>query len=103
MIASTPSTADLSSIRKSLFVDSTPLLADPIALRVRAETDGYLFFKQRVPADEILALRAELIAVLDKYGWRQPGQDALGGLVDYDAIGKPLTVCARVRAFIGAQ
>ena len=86
MIASTPSTADLSSIRKSLFVDSTPLLADPIALRVRAETDGYLFFKQRVPADEILALRAELIAVLDKYGWRQPGQDALGGLVDYDAI-----------------
>jgi len=86
VIASSPRPADPSSIRKSLFVDSTPLLADPAALRARAETDGYLFFKQRVPAAEILALRAELIAVVDKYGWRQPGQDALGGLLDYDVI-----------------
>ena len=76
------------AIRKSLFVDSTPLLTDPAALRARAETDGYLFFKGRLPADEVLALRAELLAVVDKYGWRQPGQDALGGLIDYDAINR---------------
>ena len=67
-----------SSIRKTEFVDSTPLLADPAALRARADEDGYLFFKRRLPADEVLALRAELLAVVDRYGWRQPGQDALG-------------------------
>ncbi|QYM80316.1 phytanoyl-CoA dioxygenase family protein [Horticoccus luteus] len=76
------------AIRKSLFVDSTPLLGDPAALRARAREDGYLFFKQRLPADEVLALRAELLAVVERHGWRQPGQDALGGLVDYDAINR---------------
>jgi ectoine hydroxylase-related dioxygenase (phytanoyl-CoA dioxygenase family) len=74
------------SITKTEFVDSTALLADPAALRARAEQDGYLFFKRRLPVDEILALRAEMLAVVDKYGWRQRGQDALGGLIDYDAI-----------------
>lgn len=77
-----------SAIRKTLFVDSTSLLDDPIALRARAAEDGYLFFKQRLPAAELLSLRAELLAVVDKYGWRQPGQDALGGRIDYDAINR---------------
>jgi ectoine hydroxylase-related dioxygenase (phytanoyl-CoA dioxygenase family) len=85
MVAADPAPA---SVRKTLFTDSTPLLADPAALRARAETDGYLFFKGRLPADEVLALRAELLAVVEKYGWRQPGQDALGGLIDYDAINR---------------
>jgi len=75
-------------IRKTEFVDSTPLLADPVALRARAEEDGYLFFRQRVPADEVLALRAEFLAVVDRYGWRRPGQDALGGLIDPEAINR---------------
>lgn len=73
-------------VQKSLFVDSTPLLNDPVALRERAREDGYLFFKQRVPAEEILALRVELLNVVRKHGWLQPGQDALGGLIDFDAI-----------------
>ncbi|MCB1105095.1 MAG: phytanoyl-CoA dioxygenase family protein [Cephaloticoccus sp.] len=81
-----PSAQANPAIRKTLFVDSTPLLDDPAALRARGEEDGYLFFKGRVPADEILALRRELIAVVDKHGWRQPGQDDLGGLIDYAAI-----------------
>lgn len=71
---------------KSEFVDSTELLADPVALRERAKVDGYLFFKQRLPKDEVLAMRAEMLAVVEKYGWRQKGQDDLGGLIDYDAI-----------------
>lgn len=75
-------------VTKTQFVDSTPLLSDPEALRARAKEDGYLFFKQRLPADEILALRAEMLAIVDKYGWRQKGQDALGGLIDYDAINR---------------
>ena len=71
---------------KSEFVDSTDLLSDPVALRARAQQDGYLFFRQRLPKDEVLAMRAEMLAVVEKYGWRQKGQDALGGLIDYDAI-----------------
>jgi hypothetical protein len=74
------------SISKTEFIDSTPLLSEPEALRARAAEDGYLFFKKRIPADELLALRAEMLAVVGKYGWLQPGQDALGGLIDYDAI-----------------
>ncbi|MCX6944562.1 MAG: hypothetical protein NT173_07350, partial [Opitutales bacterium] len=70
-------------ISKAEFVDSTPLLADPAALRARADEDGYLFFRQRLPADEVLAMRAEMLAIVDRHGWRQPGQDALGGLIDY--------------------
>jgi len=76
------------AVRKTLFVDSTPLLSDPAALRSRAAEDGYLFFKHRLPADELIALRAEMLAIVDKYGWRQPGQDALGGLIDYAAINR---------------
>jgi hypothetical protein len=29
--------------KRSLFYDATPLLDDPVALRARAEQDGYLF------------------------------------------------------------
>ena len=68
-----PNASANTAIRKTLFVDSTPLLDDSAALRARGEEEGYLFFKARLPANEILALRRELIAVVDKYGWRQPG------------------------------
>jgi hypothetical protein len=88
MVSAADPFPSLNAIRKTLFVDSTPLLADPEALRARAAEDGYLFFKQRLPGAELLALRAELLAIVDKYGWRQPGQDALGGLIDYDAINR---------------
>ena len=85
---STAAPAPAKSISKSQFVDSTELLADPAALQARAAEDGYLFFKQRLPKDEVLAMRAEMLAVVEKHGWRQPGQDALGGLIDYDAINR---------------
>jgi len=73
-------------VQKSLFVDSTSLLNDPKSLRERAAEDGYLFFKNRLPANEVLALRLELLTVVRKYGWLQPGQDALGDLIDFNAI-----------------
>ena len=49
-----------------------------MALRARAAEDGYLFFKQRLPVNEVLAVRADLLNVVLKHGWLQPGQDALG-------------------------
>ena len=84
----TPTPPPARPISKAEFVDSTPLLADPAALRARADRDVYLFFRQRLPADEVLAMRAEMLAIVDRHGWRQPGQDALGGLIDYDAINR---------------
>jgi len=70
------------------FIDSSPLLraADFAALRARAEEEGYLFFKQLLPVAEILRVRADMLAVVARHGWRQPGQDALGGLLDLDAL-----------------
>jgi hypothetical protein len=73
-------------IRTSLFTDSTELLPDPQALRRRAAEDGYLFFKQRLPKEEVLALRSDMLAVVERCGWRQKGQDALGGLIDAAAL-----------------
>ena len=70
----------------SCFVDSTGLLDNPSALRQRAAEDGYLFFKHFLPCDELLALRADILGVVEKHGWRQNGQDAYGGLIDLDAL-----------------
>ncbi len=66
--------------------DSTALLDDGAALRVRAAEDGYLFFRTLLPASAILAVRADVLAVVKRHGWLQPGQDALGGVLQPDAF-----------------
>jgi len=73
---------------KPLFTDSTPLLQDWDALRARAEEDGFLFFKRFLPREEVLEVRADELAVVERHGWRQPGQDALGGRINLDAINR---------------
>lgn len=72
--------------RKIPFIDSTPLLRDPAALQARANKDGFLFFKHFLPRDEVLDLRAEILGVVGRHGWRQPGQDALGGRINLEAL-----------------
>jgi len=69
-----------------LFTDSTPLLQNFDALRTRAQEDGFLYFKHFLPREEVLALRTEELAVVERHGWRQPGQDGLGGRINLDAI-----------------
>lgn len=71
---------------KTLFVDSTSLLNDPDALQARAQKDGFLFFKRFLPVEDVLAVRRDLLAVVDRHGWRKPGQDALGDRIDLDAL-----------------
>ncbi|WP_395094610.1 phytanoyl-CoA dioxygenase family protein [Armatimonas sp.] len=51
------------------FTDSTPLLSEGEALRARAATDGYLFFRGLLPAEAILPVRADLLEVVAKHGW----------------------------------
>lgn len=69
-------------------IDSTPLLGNPEALRARVEEDGYLFLRQYLPGEPIFELRAQMLAVLEKFGWRSPGQGRLGGRIDLEAINR---------------
>jgi len=48
---------------------SNRLLDDPEALRARLEDDSYLLFRRVIDRDAILALRADVIAVLARIGW----------------------------------
>jgi hypothetical protein len=74
------------STHKALFVDSTPLLADPVALRQRAAQDGFLYFRRYLPGPEVMALRQDMLGVVAQHGWRQPGQDPLDGRIDLAAL-----------------
>ncbi|MBX3010774.1 MAG: phytanoyl-CoA dioxygenase family protein [Caldilineaceae bacterium] len=80
-------TNDMPVIRTT-FIDSMPLLqaGDFEALRTRAQEEGYLFFRQLLPLEAILPVRADLLAVVDRYGWRQSGQDRYGGVINQAAL-----------------
>ncbi len=66
-------------------IDSTELLDSGDALRARAAEDGYLFFRKLIPTDDIRAVRADVLRVVEQHGWLQPGQDELGGLLRREA------------------
>jgi len=70
------------------FVDSTPLLSNREGLLRRAEEDGYLYLRRYLPPEDVLALRAQMLGVVGRYGWRAPGQDELDGLIDLEAINR---------------
>lgn len=81
-INSEPSTSDAPSTGPTQtrpFVDSTALLDDPQALRERAQSQGYLFFKQLLPAADLEQVRDDLLNVVNAHGWldrSQPKQAA---------------------------
>lgn len=72
--------------KRSLFDDSTPLLGDPTALRARADQDGYLFFKQLLPAEPLLELRRQMLEICSQRGWLAPGHNPMEGLLNTDAL-----------------
>ena len=74
------------SVKKIPFVDSSPLLDDREALRGRAEADGFLFFRNFLPAEEVLAVRRDMLAVVEKFGWREPGLDLADSRVLLDKL-----------------
>ena len=84
---------------KSLSVDSTLLLHDPVALRERAREDGYLFFKQFLPKYLLDALRADMLAIVEKNGWRKTGEDFRSNRIDLEALNR--VPDAEMRADIG--
>lgn len=67
------------------FLDSTDLLADPVALRARADEQGYLFFRGLLPGADLASLREQFLQVLDRHGWLAPDADRSDGIVDHAA------------------
>jgi ectoine hydroxylase-related dioxygenase (phytanoyl-CoA dioxygenase family) len=53
------------------------------ALRAEMDERGYLFFRQLVPARDVLAVRRALTTILAQAGWLDPGSDPM------DAIANP--------------
>ena len=70
------------------FVDSTPIIDDPEALRARAAVDGYLFFKGLLPADDVLNVRRQMLQALADRGWLAAGIDLMDGIVDRAAFAR---------------
>jgi hypothetical protein len=65
-------------------VDSTSLLAEPERLRARAATDGVLFFRGFLPPEAVMAVRAEILQILDGEGWLLPHWSIEAPSVDRD-------------------
>ena len=71
------------------FADMTPsndLLADREALRARLAEEGYLYFKELIDRDRILALRRDILEILGDRGWVAGGDK----LDDAEAVGFPV-------------
>ena len=69
------------------FREQNALLDDPRALRRQMATDGFLYFRGLVPADEIVALRRQILQICDNYGWIAPGTELMDGIADPSADG----------------
>jgi hypothetical protein len=68
------------------FTDSTSLLDAPDQLRARADEDGFLFFKQLLPKELLLELRRQILEIVARHGWLQPGTDLMDGIANLAAI-----------------
>jgi len=79
-------------------VDSTPLLGDPDALLLRADDDGYLYFRGLLARNRVLGLRAQMMQVVAEHGWLQSGTDPVDGVADVAAFDRVDPVAA---AFCG--
>jgi hypothetical protein len=77
---------DLAAETRSPYVDATPLLDDPSALREQAERDGYLFFKRFLPIEPILELRRQMLEICQKHGWLAAEHDMMDGVIDEAAL-----------------
>ncbi|MEN2977493.1 phytanoyl-CoA dioxygenase family protein (plasmid) [Tistrella bauzanensis] len=58
-----------SQSRPAPFVDSTPLIGDPAALRTRLRTSGYLFLRGVVPRPALDAAARDMTAEAARDGW----------------------------------
>ena len=62
------------------FADSTPLLADPAALRARASEQGYLFFRSLLDGESVLDLRRQILEICQQHGWLDESAPLMEGV-----------------------
>ncbi len=68
------------------FDDATDLLDQPEELRARADRDGYLFFRGLLPAEDILEVRRQLLAIMVKHKMVRTDRDVMEGWVDHENV-----------------
>ena len=68
------------------FVESTSISSDGDALRRRADRDGYLFLRDFVDKESILAARRDISAVLQEVGWIDAGTDPFEAFTSHSAL-----------------
>lgn len=61
---------------------SNEAMDDAEELRRRLEDEGYLFFKRLQNPDKLLALRREMLTVMQQGGWLIAGTDPMDGIAD---------------------
>ena len=67
------------------FKVSNDALDDVEELRRRIDEDGYLFFRHLQDPGKLLALRREMLSVMQQGGWLVPGTDPIEGIANIDA------------------
>ena len=70
----------------SPFTESNALLNDPADLRKRLRTDGYLYFRDILPKEEVLDVRRQILEICEQAGWLRPGAKLIDGLSDRSPV-----------------
>jgi hypothetical protein len=70
------------------FSDSSPLLGLPEALRERADQDGMLFFKGLIARETVLALRQDVLKILESRGLTDSRYAPIDGMADVEAVNR---------------
>jgi ectoine hydroxylase-related dioxygenase (phytanoyl-CoA dioxygenase family) len=65
---------------------SNDLLGDADALSARLEDEGYLYFRELIERERVLALRGEMLEILASRGWIKGGEQ----IGDAEVIGMPV-------------
>ena len=61
-------------------LDSAAVLDDAVALRSRAQRDGYLFFRRLIDPQRILGLRCVVLELCAARGWLAPAEPLMKGV-----------------------
>lgn len=82
------------------FQDATGLLADPEGLRLKAETDGYLFFRGLLPTDHLMEVRRQILEVLADEGLMDDSHALTEGVVHQSTLEK-LVAASEIKTGVG--
>lgn len=74
------------------FVESNDILTDPLALIRRFQRDGYLFFRDLLPREDVMHLRRRILEICDEAGWIKKGTSLMDAITEHAPIleGEPL-------------